>query len=768
MSNVLVELPIYYFGAPNKNGPLFNAKIYVGTPDLDPHVLANRKDILFRNEDGTDVPISPSQQPVRTSSGGYPTYNGKIGQILVDGNYSISVDNKNDVQEYYWPNYFKGKPLVVGDEAQIDHSKLSNLNVAGGHDAIYSRDFASVEDMISYTGHSNGLKYSTGGTAWLVTSTATTTALSGGLYAKPLTDVRLNDYAINGTDDSASILSAAKAANDGGVARVYADNTEQVGIVETVDLSGVSDVTIDFNYASFIDNVQTFFPAGGSNRAKPAFIIYNNKSCKVIKMSYSVHPNRATNSSASVPDILFWVGGQYLGSGVTVDSEVSGITFNGTFIGNMPICVFGEHRGFTSKNVDVFGDSSYGINFEYGLEPSDPNSNETMSNGRHPYNATVENFNGWELQNCSGFLRVASCYNVLFTNCQGYNTRSFFYVYGGDRNISRFSENVKFLNCKSKLSNTLFTAPNAACTILFVNEDGSTGDPLPAWTNYDHTVIFEGCEIQNNFATGSSAVRFLGNQGKTVFKQCIIRNSYYGYNGGAGSNPDYISDDSLKFEDCEFINNYQDVRQNNKRGVKFVGTKFKDQAPASTLFQVEHTSGAVSQRTKYKDCQFTGQSADRSYANLTSFSTLDIFDDCEFEMFGSEPAITSVNAVFGNNRNNSSNGLITANDNTKPRMIGQIETGLKSTSGLSLSVYNYDIADTWLVNSVVVLDGVTGLPKDNSRILFRGIIGGADATFNHDVGGTGRFLNKSGSNDQLTGNDWSKEYAYSNGIWYEI
>lgn len=147
MSNVLVELPIYYFGAPNKNGPLFNAKIYVGTPDLDPHVLSNRKDILFRNEDGTDIPISPAQQPVRTSSGGYPTYNGKIGQILVDGNYSIAVDNKKDVQEYYWPNYFQGKPLVVGDEDLIDHDKLLNLNAVKGHDGIYSRNFKNIADL---------------------------------------------------------------------------------------------------------------------------------------------------------------------------------------------------------------------------------------------------------------------------------------------------------------------------------------------------------------------------------------------------------------------------------------------------------------------------------------------------------------------------------------------------------------------------------------------------------------------------------------------
>ncbi len=133
MAEVLVELPIYYFGSPNKGGPLFNAKIYVGEPDLDPRLLANRKDIVFRNEDGTDVPISASEQPVRTSSGGYPTYNGQIGQILVDGNYSIAVDSSQDAQQYYWPNFFKGQPILVGDESLIDHSGLSNREAPNSH-----------------------------------------------------------------------------------------------------------------------------------------------------------------------------------------------------------------------------------------------------------------------------------------------------------------------------------------------------------------------------------------------------------------------------------------------------------------------------------------------------------------------------------------------------------------------------------------------------------------------------------------------------------
>lgn len=40
-----------------------------------------------------------------------------------------------------------------------DHGQLSNLNAAVGHDVIYSREFNSVADAISYSGHAEGNKY---------------------------------------------------------------------------------------------------------------------------------------------------------------------------------------------------------------------------------------------------------------------------------------------------------------------------------------------------------------------------------------------------------------------------------------------------------------------------------------------------------------------------------------------------------------------------------------------------------------------------------
>jgi hypothetical protein len=142
----IVALPQEYIPDFNKDRPLFNAQIFVGEPDTDPEILINRKTVTLRQESGDTVDVP---QPIRTSNGGVPTYNGSPAQILVDGNYSIKVLDRFGAQEYYYADYFKGLPLVEGDESRINHSLLSDLNAVGGHDAIYSREFNSVSDAVA-------------------------------------------------------------------------------------------------------------------------------------------------------------------------------------------------------------------------------------------------------------------------------------------------------------------------------------------------------------------------------------------------------------------------------------------------------------------------------------------------------------------------------------------------------------------------------------------------------------------------------------------
>jgi hypothetical protein len=138
----IVALPQEYIPDFNQGRPLFNAQIYVGIPDLDPEIPANRKTVTLRQESGDTVNVP---QPIRTSSGGVPTYNGSPAQILVDGNYSIKVLDRYGAQQYYYANYFQGTPLVVGDEGEIDHGLLKNKDAVGAHDSIYRRKTTAAE-----------------------------------------------------------------------------------------------------------------------------------------------------------------------------------------------------------------------------------------------------------------------------------------------------------------------------------------------------------------------------------------------------------------------------------------------------------------------------------------------------------------------------------------------------------------------------------------------------------------------------------------------
>lgn len=79
-----------------------------------------------------------------------------------------------------------------------DHNSATNINAVGGHDAIYDRGFGSYFEMLSYTGHSEGLKYSTGGTLWKV-NTSGGVPLGGGLFVKPINQLYVTDFGVDNT-----------------------------------------------------------------------------------------------------------------------------------------------------------------------------------------------------------------------------------------------------------------------------------------------------------------------------------------------------------------------------------------------------------------------------------------------------------------------------------------------------------------------------------------------------------------------------------------
>lgn len=194
MSLNIVEIPYPYFPDFNRGRPLYNASIYVGVVDTDPENIINQKQVTVRQEDGTEIPVP---QPILTSSGGVPIYNGGPVAILVDGSYSIKVLDNQGNQEYYSPDVTKGIPIT-------------EENIPTYTDIVYkeSGSNSAVENMIAGNPieASDGDVVSTGGTAWEISTDISTIALDNGLYAAPLSYVYMIDFTVGTLDTTAAYI----------------------------------------------------------------------------------------------------------------------------------------------------------------------------------------------------------------------------------------------------------------------------------------------------------------------------------------------------------------------------------------------------------------------------------------------------------------------------------------------------------------------------------------------------------------------------------
>jgi hypothetical protein len=96
----VVDIQLMYIPNLSRSGSLANADIYVGEPDTDPEIVGNQKQISVQQENGAIVAVS---QPISTSAGGVPLYNGSPVTILVNGAYSLKVNDSFGSQIYYVP-----------------------------------------------------------------------------------------------------------------------------------------------------------------------------------------------------------------------------------------------------------------------------------------------------------------------------------------------------------------------------------------------------------------------------------------------------------------------------------------------------------------------------------------------------------------------------------------------------------------------------------------------------------------------------------------
>lgn len=219
MANSRIVFPTAYIPDPDKGRPLWNAKIYIGQPDLDPRIAANRLTVTGIQENGTEVTLS---QPIRTNSGGVPIDSistGNVVTLLVDGEYSMAIDDRQDNQKYYFANVDSGAPVtfdVLGLYTRYPFKTLQDAKIGILSDGITTVDLEVGDFFVTdgYNSQNDG-----GGAEYYVDSSTGSDDgglridLDNGLQAQLITNNVLNikqfgavgDY---DTDDTEALLNA--------------------------------------------------------------------------------------------------------------------------------------------------------------------------------------------------------------------------------------------------------------------------------------------------------------------------------------------------------------------------------------------------------------------------------------------------------------------------------------------------------------------------------------------------------------------------------
>lgn len=682
--------------------PLDNGYVYIGTPYLDPQTSPVQ--VYF-----DDALTIPAAQPLRTING-YVSNAGTPAQLYVNGvNFSIKVlDSK------------------------------ANL--------VYS-----FPDGSGISPNASGIQYDPAGTGAIATT----------VQAKLRESVSVKDFGAVGNgiaNDTVAIQNAVNAAQ--GKTLIGVDGESYLIRDEIVV---PSNVTIDWQGATIIDDVQTYRPANQANRAKPLFYMYGVNNIKIKNFVYESTITRATVST-SVPTGIIWIGdNSTTGSGPTHDIEISNITASNCANYTLFVAIVGNAYNLIVKNVDITGNCDYGINIEYGEAATGPTPPNNY--GMYPYNVIVENFNGYNNATSVGFLRVAAAYNIKFLNCYGENVKSFIYAWTGDRSIQRVSENVIFENCSHYAgANFLNGVVNYIVQVLSPDKDGSTGDPLPAWTNQDHLFTFNNCQFQNNKETDSACFRFYGSQGSTVFNSCIFQDSYFGVRAGPSVNPSYTSLYSLRFNDCVFKNNSRDVLLSTIRGVVFDHCKFVFQD--GTLIPVKLEASSIS--NKFNSCLFYGLATDIAYVVIDSGCVLNKIENCIFADTGSTPPLDLSGVTLGYNNISPDQGLVRTGY-AYYGISGEPQTLIVDLSSVAGTQLDADKRTLYTVGSLT--KSITGVLNGtlNTTIKLTSESVGANITFVHNSAGettTSRIVTSTGANVTLTGSGWTAILTSTPNGWY--
>ena len=238
MTDQIVRLGPEYFPDPTSGGPISGGSVYIGEPDKDPEDFPITVSAL--QENGSTVPIS---QPISTSAGGVPLYNGSPVTLIVSESYSLKVLD-NSGQRYYVPS------TIVSEDT-------TDPNVEYVEDIIGLINISSPIDDQTHIVLSFFDGLNQGGGVFYWDSTVDKATANGGTIVDPDN--------IGGFDGTVSTLAAFLTAQGGGVGsgcwmRLYNDPVfpEWFGVIG----DGVEDDTAAIDSCLKAADYEVYFESG--------------------------------------------------------------------------------------------------------------------------------------------------------------------------------------------------------------------------------------------------------------------------------------------------------------------------------------------------------------------------------------------------------------------------------------------------------------------------------------------------------------------------
>jgi hypothetical protein len=141
----IVKFPTAYVPSPTQPGPVSLGTVFIGQPELDPLVLENRIPVTVIQEDGNEVAVAPSAQPLTLSAGGAFLFQGSVVQIRTTTNFSMAIFNSANVLEYYFPSVASSETIESGNVGLI--AQNTTPTPIPGVGQVYTKIFEGVAEL---------------------------------------------------------------------------------------------------------------------------------------------------------------------------------------------------------------------------------------------------------------------------------------------------------------------------------------------------------------------------------------------------------------------------------------------------------------------------------------------------------------------------------------------------------------------------------------------------------------------------------------------